>query len=290
MTTIEYSNSSEVRRRIVLIFVLLVVSIVVFWIFAVYPLRNESLRLQNDIQDIDGEIAMHTVLVSDEPLDRRLQRERRKNRNLANEWLKLRRQVRTFGENAELEKFLSSSEEGRIDYKVALYDARQRLEKKAAMHELVFPEDMGMDEAIGTDEVMETKLWQLAANVYLMERLIGPEVFSIDSIKIMDPIAFSLTAGIDSYMVLYPVKVEMSYTHRGFLSFLDAIEQEQGFYALQRLMVERIGPGETGVLKVRAVCSALVFREELPRLEAIPEDGVVEELYYSDYEMPEEGE
>jgi uncharacterized radical SAM superfamily Fe-S cluster-containing enzyme len=55
-------------------------------------------------------------------------------------------------------------------------------------------------------------------------------------------------------------------------------------------MVERIGPGETGGLKVRAVCSALVFREELPRLEAIPEDGVVEELYYSDYEMPEEGE
>lgn len=290
MINLNYSNPSEARRRIVLIFVLLFLSVTILWSLVVYPLRNKASQLKKEIQDLDDEIGMHAALVSDEPLSKKVEQERRRNRSLENEWQKLKKAVQTFGENAELEDFLSSSEEGRIDYKVALYDARQRFEKKSVLHDLEFPEDMGMDEAIDTDEVMETKLWQLAADVFLMDRLIGPEVFSIYSIKTLDPIAFSLTAGIDSYMVLYPVKVEISYSHRGFLSFMDAIDQNQGFYALQRLMVERGGPEKMGILKVSAVCSALVFREELPRLEAPPEGDMIDEAYYSDFEISEDEE
>lgn len=276
MNNLKYSNSTLSRRRIAAVFLTTAFAVILLIAFGVYPLQKTSIRLNDEISELETRINSCRSRFGRESLDEQVKLAQEINSKLEKDWQKLSSKVATFNQNAKLEDVLASSEEGRIDYKVALYDARQRIGKKSDVEGIEVPADLGMEETIGTDEVMESKLWQLAANVYLTERLIEKGIQSVNSIEMLDPVAYLLTAFGEAYMLFYPVRIQIRCTYSSFLESLHTVEEENGFYAIQRLLVRRADTEDPELLEATIVCSALLFREELPRLEAAEEEEMVE--------------
>ena len=267
MSDLKYSNSSQARRRIAGVFTATFIGVVALLLFGAYPLQRRRSDLRERINQMDSRIESYIDLSGEQPLARQVAEAQRRNGALANEWQRLKSRVRTFDKDARLADILASSEEGRIDYKVALYDARQRVSKRAGLENVAVPPSLGMKETIDTDEVMESKLWQLASNVKLVEQIIDSRPDVVESIDVLNPIVFSLTPIKDSYMLLYPLKMRIVGTYASLLSLSTKLESDNSFYAPQRMLVERLKPGAPGELGIESVYSAIQFRNELPRLE-----------------------
>jgi hypothetical protein len=282
MNNAPYSHGSGARGRIAAVFLVTIVAGASLLLFGALPLHREAERLQRRLDDVHARIRAFAS-AGIEPLEEQLARERRESSALAAMWDTLRETVRTFPGETRLDDLLATSEEGRIDYKVALYDARQRIAKEADLRGIEVPPDLGMVETVGADEVMESKLWQLATIVVLTERLLEEGATSILSMEALDPIAYSLSSEPDRYLLLYPVRFVVQCPYSVFLQFLESIGRPRSFFALQRLRVEDADPASPRNLIVRFVCSALRFHESPPAAKA--EEPELDAMY-----LPAEGD
>ncbi len=281
MSSKQYSNASLVRRKILGIITVTVVAVVGLLLFGAYPSYNRVAALNLEIDEVDSALIPYLRLLSQEPLSSRVERELRLKTGMSEEWGELVDRVQTFSSPAKLADLLASSEEGRIDYKVALFDARQRMSEVAEANGVAIPADLGMTETIGTDEVMASRLWQLATNVSLIELLIENGALAIDSIRLLDPIDFPVTAlGDSSILKIYPVEFTSVIPFDALVELIRAFDKNDRFFALQRLMVKSIDPKQPDILKVKAVSSALLFRDDYMYIEDTAEDW--DELYWED--------
>lgn len=284
----EYRKSAHARRAIAVIFVLCVLVVALELVFGAYPLRREKMRIGEEMAEVNAGIASFRAKTGERPVEERLNDARAANAEMKAAWTRLKWQVSTFGEQERLADILASSEEGRIDYKVALFDARQWIDYQSRNNDTAFPPDLGMKEAIGTDEVMESKLWQLAANVSLAEVVIASGIESVEAIAVLDPVSRALTIGEHPYLMLYPVEVRMRGSYADLLKFMRNIGGEERFFVPLRLLVENIDPSRPDRLGVRTVCAALVFKKELPGVSGA-EEGTAGEDAAPDTAAEEEG-
>lgn len=260
----EYRKSARARRTIAGIFAACILTILALLVFGVYPLRRAELRINREMAEVKDGIAEFRAQAGEASIEKRLAAARAANSEMKADWDRLEPHVNTFSKEEKLADILASSEEGRIDYKVALFDARQWIDYQSRNNNTVFPPDLGMKETVGTEEVMESKLWQLAANVSLAEVVISSGMDAVESIDVLDPITRAITIGEHPYLMLYPVRVEMRGSYSDMLDFIRKIGGEERFFAPLRLLVENIDPSRSDLLAVRAVCAALLFKDELP--------------------------
>lgn len=264
MSNLQYKSKFNARQIILVALVTTLLALLGLLVFGLYPLQNRYYDLRGEIAVVESRINAFRSLADNKPFEIQVRRAEAANAKMNVEWRELKENVRTFGEDAVLADILASSEEGRIDYKVALYDARQWIGYRARNQNVSVPMDLGMKETIETDEVMESKLWQLAANVSLLEIAIGSNVDSISEIEVLDPVSHSLTAVENVYMLIYPVKLEMVCSYASFLKFFSSLNDDERFYAPQRLLIESVGPKKPEMLRVSVVCSAILFRPNPP--------------------------
>ncbi len=286
MSTKQYSNASLARRRILAIIVVTLAVVAGMLLFGAYPICNRVAGLNLDIGEVDSALIPYLRLLSQEPLSSRVERELRLKTEMSSEWDELVERVQTFSSPAKLADLLASSEEGRIDYKVALFDARQCMSQFAGESDVAIPSDLGMTETIGTDEVMASRLWQLATNVSLIGLLIDSGAIAIDSILLLDPIDFPVTAlGDSSILKIYPVKFTAIMPFDALVKLIRAFDKNERFFAMQRLMVKSIDPKQPDILRVKAVSSALLFRDDYMYIEDAAEEW--DDLYWEDMSYEE---
>jgi len=285
----EYRKSAHARRAIAGIFVVCVLVVALELIFAAYPLRRDKLRIADELADVNAGISSFQAKAGARPIEERLEAARTANARMKSAWDRLKWRVSTFGEQEKLADILASSEEGRIDYKVALFDARQWIEYQSRNNDTTFPPDLGMKEAVGTDEVMESKLWQLAANVSLAEVVISSGIESVEAIAVLEPVLRSLTIGEHPYLTLYPVEVQMRGSYSDLLKFMRNISGEERFFVPLRLLVENVDPSRPDQLTIRTACAALVLKKELPGALEEEDEGMPEEDFETDIDAEAEG-
>jgi len=259
-----YISAERARRRIGATIGFTAMALLLLLLLGVLPLRRERQRLGRTLQGVSHDLQPYLALVREEPLSVRVERERRDLQRLRTEWEHLRARAETFPPDTRLVDVLDSPEEGRIDYKVALYDARNRLGEMARAAGVTLPDDLGLPETIGAEESAETRLWQLVVISQLLERSIGLDIPVIHAIRAYDPLLYNLTAPRSIFILLYPVRMETRQTYGQWIGLLDAMLDQEVNFTVQRFEARIADIGDDPLLNVSMICSAVLFRSGLP--------------------------
>jgi len=154
------------------------------------------------------------------------------------------------------------NDEARIDFKVALFETRQRLRAKAEKNELWIPDDIGLRDTIAEGEDTETRLWQLAAVAHLIDGALSVELPSIDY---LNPIPWDETVpGDELQYEEYPVELSVLCSYREWLTLLEHFSTKRPYLALRRFSVEVDRPYPGTMLSVQAVYAGSRLTEPMP--------------------------
>ena len=182
---------------------------------------------------------------------------------LRNELKQLRERFHTFAD-VMAEKASREGQEGRIDFKVSLEEAREYLQAEASSSGVSLPLDLGMPDTIASDEKAPSRIGQLATVVRLVEVILPLDIRKVTDIQPLLPLSYPRDEGDPLVTREFPVRVGMECTDVQLQAFLRAIQLPESFFTLRRIQVEMLEPGTEGLLKVEVVCGAGVIRPEVP--------------------------
>ncbi|AKJ64927.1 hypothetical protein [Kiritimatiella glycovorans] len=255
-----FSASVWERRGIVAIVLVTLVVIAVLLLAVWRPMRSRKLQHLEQIVELESRLSPYTEVPEEESLRYLVSWERNRYQRLRKRWERLQAHVRTFGKGVTLADILSTTEEGLIDYKVALYAARERIAARAAEKKVAVPADLGMSENIGAEESTETRLWQLASTTVLMDRFLETTIPEVTALEQDQPRQFVIGHTNQQALVEYPVSVEAVADYPGTLKLLEDLSSTNNFFALRRFWAERQGTTNGPVLKLRMICGAERFK------------------------------
>jgi len=175
------------------------------------------------------------------------------------EWAARKTTIRAFREAAALPNVLDPTPEGRIDFKVALFEARRRLGTKAEAQHVTLPSDLGISDTIGADEDTETRLGQLAATVLLLEKCITHGVPTIVEVRALPPSRIALDDEDFTGRITYPVYMRMRTEYSLLIDILDALIDDAPFFTLRHFHAVSLAPDQPDWVEVRAEWNILVF-------------------------------
>lgn len=205
-------------------------------------------------------------------IERERHAERARKASLMDEWISLRSRVATFSGETALKHLLGAPEEGRIDFKVSLFNARTRMAEAAREAGMAIPADLGVPETIGATESAEARLWQLAASVRFLEICMAAGVSAVESIEIAPPVLRpSVLEGFPP-QTEYPLRVRVRCRYEAFLDWVRRLGDTDAFFGLHQVQIARDRPGAEEPVVVSAMVHATVFRDPQRRMEAaLPE-------------------
>ena len=248
-------------RRNILLILLGGLGAVLLLVFLVYlPLRDEQRAMANEIRGVEEELRAFQQRYADASLRQRLAEASGLHKQLVAEWEDVRARVNTFRDRSMLLESVPTFEDGRIDFKVALFNVRARLNEDAQTQNIALPDDLGIPETIESDERAELRLWQLSATVKLVEMAIAAGVDSIDGLRAFNPHSFALRAEEDTIAVEFPVHIRLTGSFESLVRFFYAVPREGSFFALRSIRAERGNMEDQQHLSVTAVVGAVLFQ------------------------------
>lgn len=255
----------------------------------VLPLRRANAALHDQRLALEQELAPYQSRNALDPLADQVRRQQNAHQRLQQEWVRLMALRDTFQGASPFEQVLPSSEEGRIDFKVALYNARNVLLARAQERGLQIPPGLGMEEAIGTDEPAETRIWQLASIVRLVELGVGIGIPRIELLQPLPPVSHPGRLPDGQSLREFPIRMVFCGAYPHLLEFLARIQQPRGYFAVQRFRAESLSTADPFRLRVEVVCCAGLLRTEpFPRTEA-PGFGAATLDDHGDLDAPLQG-
>lgn len=232
--------------------------LLLFWGLIGYPIRRDAQRMEDRIREIDALLASRAP-VGGESVWRRFRRERIEHGQLIAEWRDRRQQIRTPRMRDALSDMLSYSVEGRIDFKVALFDARQRLARMARDNDVSLPLDLGIPDTIGTDEVAEMRLGQLAATVLLLEQFIAHGIPRVEQVRVLSPVVVPIQDADYSALIFYPIYVRLTAPYERIADWLNTTSPDRAFFALHRFSMAAGEPEDSEQIHVAGTWSAVAY-------------------------------
>lgn len=161
--------------------------------------------------------------------------------------------------------------EGRIDFKVALFDSRIRLQARARSRDVKVPDDLGMPEDVSSDKNADILLWQLAATVRLMETAIDNPLPEVVRVQALDPFVLEPVSTEGEVLREFPVDLTVTSRLDPLVTFTRFVQQSRTPFMLRRFSIEKVAP-DTEELVSHWVYSAFV--QTPAALEASPGEGV----------------
>lgn len=194
------------------------------------------------------------------PLPSLLTAERQVHESLQAEWDALVARVETFDKGMDLFSSQSGdSEEGRIDFKVALYNARTNLQEQARMRGRTLPEDLGVQETIDADEPAETLLWQLATVVRFMERAIELGIPEVERVRPLPPTVHVAPEESLPFAREFPLHITLQCSFAELYGLVDMLHRQGSYFALRQFDIKKSTPSVEENLLVDLVYAGEVF-------------------------------
>ena len=248
----------------------ILLGLILLWLV---PLRAELAGVQDGIRRTESELAVSRARYARQPLRAHLAQAQRTHQRLRREWEDLRVRVNTFRGKPTLLQTLPTYEDGRIDFKVTLFTARTNLNEGASRRGVSLPEDLGVPETIGSEEKAETRLWQLASTVKLIEQVMEAGIPVVERIQSAPPVSYPLLEEENAVAVEFPVSVTMRCAFDKVPTFLKTILTKGRFFALRRFRLELRERKDGAPLTATVVCSSLLFQLRAEGDGAIPSTG-----------------
>ena len=239
------------RQQVGLILVLAVAAVFGIW----FGLLRPQYRKRADIAALQAQLDASTYAgLSMESLRLAAEHESGGEKTLNDEWERTIRRLATSLETDE-----RRNAEGRIDYKVQLFDIRVRLIAKSTTIGIqLIPVDLGLDDALGgTEAEVRTRILQLKAVERLADLALDRR---IQRLRAIQPLAPAERRGPDGKRLVteYPVRVDFDIGFDNLFMLFQAAFAEGQVFVFRNLRIES-GAQPKDPLRVKAVMSALLF-------------------------------
>ncbi|MEX2607031.1 MAG: hypothetical protein WD708_06765 [Kiritimatiellia bacterium] len=220
----------------------------------IQPLNRKRHHIQTELSRLEQELGSYTALENDMSLAKQAAISRRRHLWLTREWERSIPNIKRFREQA-VPEIISQSSEGRIDFKIALFESRYRLSQLALAHATTLPPDLGIPDTIGANESADIRLGQLTATVLLLEKCITKNIPIIHEVQPLPPELLPLEKTPLPALAFFPVHIRMRASFEEFVSLLEHLQEEPLFYYLQHLRIENNYPENTDDLTIYSVWS-----------------------------------
>jgi len=245
--------------------------IVVLWLLVLGPLNLKRRELEREIASMRNQLAEKDFLVGEEVLRDRQRAEIERGHRWLEEWNETIRRLALM----EPVRDQGDLRVGHIDFKVALYDARFRMTRKARSLGIQLPPTLGMQEAVPSGEDARKLLYQLRALEKLTDLALDLQVGAIRQLEPLPPIRHSVPDGEGVFLEEYPVRILFEADIEKLREWLRASLQPGRSFALRRIRVDGVPKGAPSILRVTAVMSGLIFPAEAADLIGRTEERVL---------------
>ena len=148
----------------------------------------------------------------------------------------------TFTRTHEKPRMIHHQDDGRIDFKIALFTARTNLVALAENKKVNIPDDLGIEETLSTDTRVETALGQLSATVRLVKRVIDTGIKDINQVNPLPSRMKSLQDDTYDRLREYPIKIDAQADFEQCLSLLVQLGDPDNGFSLEHLTLDKISP------------------------------------------------
>jgi hypothetical protein len=175
-------------------------------------------------------------------------------RTLSNEWSRIAERLTSFPNQS----VMRNTEVNRIDYKVQLYEIRQRLQTKSDELKIqLMPTELGLDETLTGSDAIRVRMLQLKAVEKLADLTLDRQIQRLVEIYPLSPVEHKDKKGRRVFEE-YPVRLECDVDFEHLFTFFQSVFEENQVFVFRNLRIES-GPTFDSKLRVKAILSALLF-------------------------------
>jgi hypothetical protein len=175
-------------------------------------------------------------------------------RALSNEWAHIAERLAAFPNQTVMQ----NAEVNRIDYKVQLYEIRQRLQVKSDELKIqLMPTELGLDESLTSGDAIRVRMLQLKAVEKLADITLDRQIQRLVEIYPLPPVEHKDKKGRRVFEE-YPVRIECDVDFEHLYTFFQSLFEENQVFTFRNLRIES-GPTFDSKLRVKAILSALLF-------------------------------
>lgn len=243
------------RQQVVAILIGMGLLLSLLWFFLLLPVNRQRRQLESEIERMTAELAQRNYLLGEDALERRLADETARYARLTNEWQHTLTQLGAFAaEDASV-----SGGVAHIDFKVALFNVRQRLVQKSRALGVSLPHDLGVDETVESSEDAYQRMLQLRVVEKLVDLALDLKIKTVREIRPLPPITHKAGTRQAEFFVEYPLELDLYGSLDNLYELLGVVMQPEHVYALRGVRVEPTSANRGELLNIKAVMSALVF-------------------------------
>lgn len=173
---------------------------------------------------------------------------------LSNEWARIASRLTTFAD----QDIMRHAKARRIDYKVELFEIRERLQRKSRERNIqLLPTELGLDEALDSGDAIRVRMFQLQAVEKLADLMLDRQIHRLVEIFPLPPVAHKDAKG-RLIFEEYPVRIECDVGFEHLYGFFQSVFDENHVFVFRNIRIES-GPTFDANLRVKAILSALLI-------------------------------
>jgi len=257
MNTWRLKNWSQ-RQQVLAVILMAGAVLFALWFFLLTPLNRRRARLEREIQNMRSQLASKNYLLGENVLREKSREAQKHNADLRKEWERMRSHLTVFTNQTGL----AESDIGHIDYKVALYDVRRRLLQKSRDLKISLPHDLGLDEAVRSNEDARKLMLQLRSVEKLVDLALDLKIDMLRDVMPLPPALHAAGEQNETFLEEYPVRIGFFGSLDNLYRLFHAVLQPGRTFALRHLRVETASRNRPGLLDVRAELSTFVFLKD----------------------------
>ena len=239
------------RMQVVLILLFVIVSAILTLQFVVRPQRELTENNRMVREQLEGSRYASLSITNMQAI---AEHESANLVALSNEWSHIAERLATFPNQTSMR----DSAVNRIDYKVQLYEIRQRLQTKSDELKIkLMPTELGLDEALTSSDAIRVRMLQLKAVEKLADLTLDRQIQRLVEIYPLTPVEHKDKKG-KKIFEEYPVRIECDVDFEHLYTFFQSVFEENQVFTFRNLRIES-GPTFDSKLRVKAILSALLF-------------------------------
>ncbi len=252
-----YHLISERRKTLIVLLLNAAVALALFF-GLLMPSKRRTERLHSNIDELSSNITKLKGRRAT-PTGALLQRAKKRVETLEHRWEIVRSRADTFKKGSFVESMAPGTSDNRIDFRVALYKAREKLRATAIAADTDLPHPLALEESVSPGGNSALKMWQLASIIKILSAIMEHGAKSIDRIEALEPQEHPTEDDLSAPAYELPVAVSFKMDFKSLAKLIDHSLSRESFMAWRAINIENKSRHPEGPLHIDAIIAAEHF-------------------------------
>ncbi len=249
-----YHLMSERRKTLVVLLINAIAALALIFVLLL-PAKRRAENLRSDIDGLSDRIASLKNRRS-LPTGALLQKTKQQIESLEHRWEIVRFRADTFKKGSFLDKMEPGASNNRIDFKVALYEAQEKLLAGAIAAETGLPQPLSLEESVSQDGNASLKMWQLASIMKILSTIMRHNAVNIHHVKALGPQKHYNNDASSGSAYELPLAVSFEIDFADLARLIDHSLSNENFLAFRAINIEKQTRHPSQPLHVDAIIAA----------------------------------